>query len=67
MFGPFDDCFDFDHDGQLGGMELGAELGFLDEAMKNELKEKLQRCTDEDEIREVLEEAGLDPDDIDIE
>lgn len=41
--------FDFDGDGELNSAEQAAELAFLDE----------------EEKREALEEAGLDPDDYD--
>lgn len=66
MFGPFDDLFDFDNDGELDAMELGAEFAMLDELTKDELKEKIRECIDEDDLRDALEEAGLDPDDYDL-
>lgn len=66
MFGPFDDIFDFDDDGELDAMELGAEFAMLDELTKDELKDRIRDAVDEDDIRNALEEAGLDPDDYDL-
>ena len=49
MFG-FDKMFDFNRDGKLDSWERAAQFQFMDEMSKN------------DERREVLEDAGLDPD-----
>ena len=49
MFG-FDKMFDFNGNGQLDSWERAAQFQFMDEMSKN------------DERREVLEDAGLDPD-----
>ncbi len=49
----FDSLFDMNRDGVLDSVEHGFQLDFLTRQM------------DEDERREVLEEAGYDPDDFD--
>lgn len=53
MFG-FDKMFDFNGNGQLDSWERAAQFQFMDEMSKN------------DERREVLEDAGLDPDEFDF-
>lgn len=49
--------FDFNHDGELDSFERAFEFSFLDKITKDE---------HEDERREALEDAGLDPDDYDF-
>ena len=34
--GPFDDLFDFDHDGKLDAYEKGAKFGFISQAFGSE-------------------------------
>ena len=29
MFGPYDDLFDFDHDGKMDGLEVAAEMDYM--------------------------------------
>ena len=53
MFG-FDKMFDFNRNGKLDSWERAAQFQFMDEMSKN------------DERREVLEDAGLDPDEFDF-
>ena len=53
MFG-FDKMFDFNRDGKLDSWERAAQFQFMDEMMKD------------DEKREVLKDAGLDPDEFDF-
>lgn len=48
---------DFNHDGELDSLERALEISFLDEITKDKY---------EDERREALEDAGLDPDDYDF-
>lgn len=70
------DCFDFDRDGEMDVFETAAEFAFLDEMTKEEetatefelsgLDADELEFMDPDERREVLEEAGFDPDDYDF-
>ena len=53
MFG-FDKMFDFNRDGKLDSQERATQFQFMDEMTKD------------DERREVLEDAGLDPDEFDF-
>ena len=77
--GLFGDMFDFNKDGEMGFIERAAELAFLNELLTEEEKEeKLSELEseghdpdelsmmDEDERREAIEDAGLDPDDYDF-
>ena len=79
MKGIFGDMFDFNHDGELDSFERAAEFQFLDEISKEDEDEdefdELETTgldmdelefMDEDERREALEDAGLDPDDYDF-
>ena len=82
MFGLFDHLFDFNHDGNLDGMERAAEFAFVDSFLhEDEENKEAEMMTDlelagldpeeleymdEDERRELLEYAGLDPDDYDF-
>ncbi len=67
----FDGMFDFDDDGELDPSEAAAELFFLDNIFDKEEKKKDNlhlddidyELLDDDEKRELLEDAGLDPDD----
>lgn len=78
--GIFGDMFDFNHDGEMSAFERAAEFSFLDEMLNEEADEddvmtefelsgldadELE-FMDPEERREVLEEAGLDPDDYDF-
>lgn len=77
--GLFGNIFDFNHDGKMSSMEKVAEFAtfthIMDEQQKNEKTEELElsgldmeelEFTDEDERREAIEDAGLDPDDYDF-
>ena len=78
MSGLFGNMFDFNHDGKLDAFERAAEFDFLNNVMtepdKEEHDELLQAGIDPEELeymnaderREVLEDAGLDPDDYDF-
>ncbi len=78
MFG-FDKMFDFNHDGRLDSFERAAEFQFMDEMMREESEDNEPdvfgdagldydelEMMDPEERREVLEDAGLDPDDFDF-
>lgn len=56
MFGPglFGSTFDFNRDGEMEPFERAAECAFLHDIMQ------------EEERIEMLEDAGLDPDDFDF-
>lgn len=73
--GLFGNLFDFNNDGKLDTIEKAAEFGafmrMIDSAKNDELASAgldLQELSDMGyfERREVLEEAGLDPDDYDF-
>ena len=93
MFGPYDDLFDFNHDGKMDGLEVTAELDYMkrlqsasdetkdslwleeeDDSFADEMDELEEAGLDimelemmeEEERREVIEDAGLDPDDYDF-
>ena len=93
MFGPYDDLFDFNHDGKMDGLEVAAELDYMkrlqsasdetkdslwleeeDDSFADEMDELEEAGLDimelemmeEEERREVIEDAGLDPDDYDF-
>ena len=55
MKGIFGNMFDLNHDGNISLLESTMEFIFLNELLK-----------DPDERREVLEDAGLDPDEYDF-
>lgn len=71
----FGGLFDFDGDGKMSAFERAAEFQFLhDVVMADEAEDKLTAAgldkdelswMDEDERREALEDAGLDPLDFD--
>lgn len=73
--GLFGDLFDFNGDGKLDAFEEAAEFGafmnMVDSCQKDELTsagldiDKLD-LMDDDERREAIEDAGLDPDDYDF-
>ncbi len=73
--GLFGDLFDFDGDGKMDAFEKAAEFGafmnMVDSCQKDELTsagldiDELD-LMDDDERREVIEDAGLDPDDYDF-
>ena len=77
MAGIFGTAFDFNHDGHLDAFERAAEFGFL-EMMERETGGEHTELTDagidpeeleymsEAERREILEGAGLNPDDYDF-
>ncbi len=78
MFGILDDLFDFNNNGKLDAMEEVAELatiaGIMDsnhDTAQTELQlsgldaDELE-LMDEDERREAMEDAGLDPDEYDF-
>lgn len=79
--GIFGDLFDFDGDGKLDWLEQAMEIDAfcrMTEEQEEEEEEDMDELDmygidrdelefmDEDERREVLEEAGLDPDDYDF-
>lgn len=79
MGGFFGNLFDFNHDGKVDGFERAAEFAtfasIMDEAEKKDKQTELElsgldadelEFMDEDERRESLEDAGLDPDDYDF-
>ena len=77
MKGIFESMFDLNHDGNISPLESAMELSFLNELLKDDsdVQTELElsgRDTDElefmdaDERREILEEAGLDPDEYDF-
>lgn len=93
MFGPYDDLFDFNHDGKMDGLEVAAELDYMkrlqsasdetkdslwleeeDDSFADEMDELEEvgldimelEMVEEEERREVIEDAGLDPDDYDF-
>ena len=81
MFG-FDDIFDFDHDGRLDAVERDAEFQFVYGMTKSGESDSFDddedvfaeagldydelEYMDPEERREVLEDAGLDPDEFDF-
>ena len=81
MFG-FDDIFDFDHDGHLDAVERDAEFQFVYGMTKSGESDSFDddedvfaeagldynelEYMDPEERREVLEDAGLDPDEFDF-
>lgn len=64
--------FDFNHDGEMDAFESAAEFMFLQntaqeaELEENGLDADEVAMMDEDERRQALEDAGLDPDDFDF-
>ncbi|MBQ3165677.1 MAG: hypothetical protein IJC02_14300 [Lachnospiraceae bacterium] len=79
MFEPLDHLFDFNHDGELDGMERVAEFAFADSFFHEDEDEEIMtdlelaglepeelEYMDEHERKELLEDAGLDPDDYDF-
>lgn len=76
MNGFFGNLFDFNHDGKLDGFEQAADFAVFASMMEEEeSKTELAMSgldiddleyMDPDERREVLEDAGLDPDDYDF-
>ena len=81
MFG-FDDIFDFDHEGSLDAFERDAEFQFVYGMTKSGASDSFDddddvfaeagldydelEYMDPEERREVLEDAGLDPDEFDF-
>lgn len=73
--GLFGNLFDFNGDGKLDAFEKAAEFGafmnMVDSYQKDELTslgldiDELD-LMDDDECREAIEDAGLDPDDYDF-
>ena len=70
--GLFGNLFDFDGDGSLDAIESAAEFGMfvnmIDSCQENELESagldiNALDMMDDDECREVIEDAGLDPGD----
>ncbi len=75
MSGIFGNMFDFNHNGKLDGFEKTAEYSFLSSVIEAEDKDDLfQAGINPEELefmsgaerREILEDAGLDPDDYDF-
>ena len=78
--GFFGDLFDWNHDGELDAMERTLDYMAFEELTSNTTSEEDDdddlelsgldydelSMMDEDERREVLEDAGLDPDDFDF-
>lgn len=46
--GPFDELFDFNHDGELSPMEKGARLGFINDYILNDEDDSQNDEYDED-------------------
>ena len=71
MRGIFGNMFDMNRDGEIDSFERAMEFDFLEEDRLTELEiagvdpESLE-FMDADERREVLQNAGLDPDDFDF-
>lgn len=78
MFDLFGEMFDFNNDGKVDAIERAVEIDIVSELIattEDELETELElsgldldelEYMDADERREVLEEAGLDPDDYDV-
>ena len=78
MAGLFGNAFDLNNDGKLDAFEKASEFAFfaniMEESEKEEHDELFQAGIDPEELeymsaderREVLEDAGLDPDDYDF-
>lgn len=75
MTGIFGSLFDFNGDGKMDVFERAAEFAFLDEITKEDQRNEFEMSgldadelefMDADERREILEDAGLDPDDYDF-
>ncbi len=79
MAGIFGNMFDFNRDGELNSLERATEFAFLNDMLcEEEAEEPMTELElsgldveelefmDADERREVLEEAGLDPDEYDF-
>ncbi len=79
MHGIFGDLFDFNGDGKLDNVEQAANfMAFATIMNSKETQEEVTElelsglevdeleCMDEEERREALEEAGLDPDEYDF-
>ena len=78
MSGLFGNMFDLNHDGKLDAFERATEFDFLNNIMEGSDKEEHNELYEAgidpeeleymsgDERREVLEDAGLDPDDYDF-
>lgn len=73
--GIFGNLFDFNGDGKLDSLEQGAEFGFfmqmMDAAKQDELTAAGINLQDLEamgyyELREALQNAGLNPDDYDV-
>ena len=79
MFG-FDKMFDFNRDGKLDFFERAVQFQFMDKMINSDETSSFEddvfaeagldydelEFMDPDERREVLEDAGLDPDDFDF-
>lgn len=77
----FDEMFDYNRDGHLDSFEQAMQYDFFEESLKSDSSDEDDEDDrellypdldfdeledmDEDERREVLEEAGYDPDDFD--
>lgn len=76
MAGLFGGLFDFNHDGKMNAFEKAAEFAtFTSTIDGGDATEELEasgidtielELMDEDERREAIEDAGLDPDDYDF-
>lgn len=73
--GLFGNMFDLDGDGHLDAFEHAAELMFIDAMEHDRVNDELARAgldrfsldmIDEDERRQALEDAGIDPYDYDL-
>ena len=65
MFEPFDDLFDFNHDGNMDRIETAAELAYMDEIgmLINKSEDKFLSNDEEDLFADEMDEleiAGLD-------
>ena len=77
MKGIFGNMFDLNHDGKMSSLENAMEFVFLNEMLRDEsvVKTELElsgldpdelEFMDADERREVLEDAGLNPEEYDF-
>ena len=67
MKGIFGRMFDLNHDGNISPLESAMEFTFLNELLKDDSDVQTElELSDADERREVLEDAGLDPDEYDF-
>ena len=64
MAGLFGGLFDFNHDGNMSTLERMAEFHFLNSMTQKREGSVLDDEYDDEEIREILEAEGLDPEEL---